>query len=74
MYFDKMKIPPTAIKKYVNKTLGFSINNEAANELSKMLGKRVAEIAKQAVERAKRRKSKLIDVEDIQAYKFKGPE
>jgi len=69
-----MKIQPTAIKKYVNKTLGFSINNEAANELSKMLEKRVAEIAKQAVERAKKRKSKHIDVEDIQAYKFRTSE
>jgi len=69
-----MKIPPTSIKKYVNKTFGFSINDEAANELSKMLERRVAEIAKQAVERAKRRKSKLIDVEDIQAYKFRSLE
>jgi len=69
-----MKIPPTSIKKYVNKTFGFSINDEAASELSKMLERRVAEIAKQAVERAKRRKSKLIDVEDIQAYKFRSQE
>jgi|YelNatPaOPRAMG01_1025707.scaffolds.fasta_scaffold501255_1 histone H3/H4 len=64
-----MKIPTASIKKLVEERYDIKIDDEAAQEMAKMLEERASEIAKYAVEHAKSCNNSKVTAKDIDAYK-----
>jgi|GEM_PF-3400495 len=68
-----MGIPRSTIKNIVKKN-NIRINDNAADEIAKLLEKKASIIAKYAVNRAKKAGRKVILQEDIDSYKIKFDE
>lgn len=66
-----MGIPKASIKKFIKNTYDVTIEDDAAEEIAKMLEARALEIAKYAVKNAEKRQSQKVTAEDIDAYKIK---
>ena len=64
-----MKIATSAIKNLFGKDSGIIVTNDAAEAIAKALAENAAEIAKYAVENAKRHHRSIIKPEDIESYK-----
>lgn len=64
-----MGISIASVKKLVRERYGIKIDDEAAQEMAKMLEDKASEIAKYAVEHAKSCNNSKVTSEDIDAYK-----
>ena len=63
-----MGISIASVKKLVRERYGIKIDDEAAQEMAKMLEDKASEIAKYAVEHAKSSNSGRVTAEDVEAY------
>ncbi len=63
---------PNAVIKELAKAAGVNVSSDAAAAISKLLEEKAKEIARFAVENAKKRKRSTVMEEDVDAYRLSG--